>query len=637
MYDSTSDRARATAAAAQLLVNLANRAVEGPSPTEAALRESTLPLLALDWTREVCLSVGTHKLNLLLRRLRSANFDKVAYESLKRHLRLSWGDTSQILPAQWESWRQILIRFNLFEATDFQNWLAIIAKLATRHWDSPHVFRLVSLSELDTLAEDDFSKDKLVILWYTLKSMVELDAPRSIPNFNGARLDIDSLVRELKKGKLELTSYFIQHRDFLIRTGLGPGFLSGGPGRRIDTLRRRGFPPEQLDSFLRLGSQINVLSKISKSFAPVASGISTYLSFCDLRGLPRFPPTETQVIDWSALFKPGRTFMLYLAHLRTACEFFAVPTLWASEAVSARARGLKKAHVDVLKFPNFVTRDLLINAIELDGFSNPFVRVMYVSFTFLLRVPSEALRLVMAGPHTEMIKKSPQKHRGIIGVRKIDGIDKLIIKFIERKNKDRTTSLIRRCTCGPDEPTPHILCPVHAWWPWASRGKLEDEPLFPQLQFGDFNEKLRAFFVRMGVPDATLYTSKCFRRGGAMAAHKHGSGLASILRAGAWSSGAFRLYLDLSKDESEDMASILLGSGVTPPVTEGVNSQVVGPPDVGASASSTDPNFLPRWKWRANKRLSPDSLLRYSNEKEHPSSDTEDSSSLSRSSTCSDD
>ena len=181
MYDSSGGKARATALAAKILLGLANKTAADPSPSVTALRDSSIPLLALDWAREVCLSVGTHKLNLLLRRLRNANFDRVAYESLRRHLRLSWGDSSQILPAQWESWRQILIRFNLFEATDFQNWVAVIAKLATRQWDSPPVLRQVSLGELDTLADDDFSKDKLVILWYTLKSMEELDTPRVAP------------------------------------------------------------------------------------------------------------------------------------------------------------------------------------------------------------------------------------------------------------------------------------------------------------------------------------------------------------------------------------------------------------------------------------------------------------------------
>ena len=71
------------------------------------------------------------------------------------------------------------------------------------------------------------------------------------------------------------------------------------------------------------------------------------------------------------------------------------------------------------------------------------------------------------------------------------------------------------------------------------------------------NTQLRKGLTEIGVREAQRFSSRCFRRGAAQALQEQGSPLGEILRAGGWSSGAYRAYLSLNKSEGASMERVL--------------------------------------------------------------------------------
>ena len=131
------------------------------------------------------------------------------------------------------------------------------------------------------------------------------------------------------------------------------------PRERIRTLARLDVEPTKIEEFLRSGAKINILRNVASSLRSVSSGINSYAAFCSLTKKPIFPPTEDTVLMWGSTFKPGRTFLNYLSHLRKGC-FLAESTVdWHTVAAKEVAKGLKVGQFIPFKFPNFLyTQDL---------------------------------------------------------------------------------------------------------------------------------------------------------------------------------------------------------------------------------------------------------------------------------------
>ena len=64
--------------------------------------------------------------------------------------------------------------------------------------------------------------------------------------------------------------------------------------------------------------KLNVIRSVKGPHRSVAAGISTYIRFCKMTNNRPFPPSTGIIRKWSATFNPGKTFGLYINHVRKA-------------------------------------------------------------------------------------------------------------------------------------------------------------------------------------------------------------------------------------------------------------------------------------------------------------------------------
>ena len=92
-----------------------------------------------------------------------------------------------------------------------------------------------------------------------------------------------------------------------------------------------------------------------------------------------------------ALFRPGRTFAQYIAHVMKAAILIRRPTDWLAPSVRSVPRGLRNAQNLSFKFQNYLMADDLLRLLHVSNLSTEFGQAAFFSFLFLLRVPSETL------------------------------------------------------------------------------------------------------------------------------------------------------------------------------------------------------------------------------------------------------
>ena len=155
------------------------------------------------------------------------------------------------------------------------------------------------------------------------------------------------------------------------------------------------------------------------------------------------------------------------------------------------------------------------------------------AYTWLLRLPSEALPLCVGSPDTQ-----DAGHKQTLVWREGDVV---CLRLLRRKNRPQGSGTMRRlCTCVGNKHT----CVVHMLWdqflglmpigtvPW--HGISASEALL----------RLRRVLQHLRVPNAKSYRTQDLRRGHAEDMRQSGSPLSDILKAGQWKSSAFLKYLD---------------------------------------------------------------------------------------------
>ena len=109
-----------------------------------------------------------------------------------------------------------------------------------------------------------------------------------------------------------------------------------------------------------------------------------------------FPPSPDTVLRWATLFSHGETFAQYLDHLAKAYQLMNLPNTWLTLMVRAASKGLGNAQRVSFRFGNFIQRELFLRLIRFGTLSTEVGRLFYISYLFLLRVPSEGLPVCRA-------------------------------------------------------------------------------------------------------------------------------------------------------------------------------------------------------------------------------------------------
>ena len=313
----------------------------------------------------------------------------------------------------------------------------------------------------------------------------------------------------------------------------------------------------QLESLCENAKDLNILRQVRYSLPAVAAGIERYARFCDLLKKPYFPPTEDTVLKWSAVFKPGKAFSLYVSRLLKACQLLCCDTSWNTQAVRGAAAGLKNDQVVNFKPRTFISSLQLRTLLGADWYLREIQAIAFLSFLFLLRMGSEALPVIRADWGHELTKRTPQVEKSVLGVVREDDEWLLRLKLNRRKNLREGAILKRTCSCDPCKQQPDFLCPLHTFWKHAKSNVERGARLFPSLTKGSLNRSLRVWLKEKGFADYATCSTHALRRGGADEVLKSDGDLATLLKAGGWSSAAFRAYISTEAKEDEAMNSAM--------------------------------------------------------------------------------
>ena len=202
----------------------------------------------------------------------------------------------------------------------------------------------------------------------------------------------------------------------------------------------------------------------------MAAALNALGCFCDFLRVCHFPVCPARAVQFAAICREGSTYKMYLAHLKSACEFLGKPTLWASGPRVQRAKvGLLKAGL-LFKGPKHaVSGELIARVADVPGVWIPERFFVVFSWVFMLRACSEASPLRRASSDAEMDAFTPLP-TGVDGVVGLSG-QTLIVRLRSRKNALFGDIIKRSCSCleklGVSAHVPPALCPVHVLWPWV--------------------------------------------------------------------------------------------------------------------------------------------------------------------------
>ena len=197
--------------------------------------------------------------------------------------------------------------------------------------------------------------------------------------------------------------------------------------------------------------------------------------------------------------------------------------------------------------------------IRTESWESEFACLSFVAFLFIPRLQSEALPLHSALEEERLLSSDPPSNAAVIGLRELNGQQRLILKLARRKNERGGYTATRPCFCRESALLPKHNFPIHFFWAAMLEVVPPGAPLLPRMGNKNINRILRAAFTLVGIPEKERYTSHFPRRGAANDILHSGPTLSGILRTGGWESNSFRAYLDIQRAEESSMRVALEG------------------------------------------------------------------------------
>jgi len=333
------------------------------------------------------------------------------------------------------------------------------------------------------------------------------------------------------------------------------------PMRALELLKQElGDDPAKRAKWRGDARVASIMGSCPGSRASFKSGVRHWLEFIEVTyGRPMcdkqaFPPTLGDVLAWANVFACSDTFSNYLTHLRGACHamgFEAPPT--RHPALSRAVVAILKRELFKARQKRFINRTMMANMVA--GVRNGREELHYamlwlLAYTFLLRLPSEALPTCKGAPTNEsLVQQQTLIWR--------EG-DCVCLRLRRRKNmRQGSGTLKRKCTCR-DAATDfnRDTCVVHSLWDRFFDKMPEGSQPWRKTTANMARDRLRAVLAKLEVAEPGTYATQDFRRGHAEDLRKSGAPLSEILKAGQWRSAAFMSYLDT--DELNKAMSVFL-------------------------------------------------------------------------------
>ena len=591
------DRIEAHALAGRILLSNLIRSLNDSSSTSTSLAQAAKPFFAIQFGRDMfkVMEGDAYRFSVSLTRLRRSALPGDLYKALIIHVKDFLTDDSAAIPYVFEEWRRLLVRSDLGADLEFSDWIPILNNFAAYGIRNPSDVALSDRADIALLTSDPLTAPSIWKLW-RLSAMTAEQSDGFVSKHNLAFCsNASSLAASFRHKSIDSTVFAQNHRAARSELELDSAYDNAGPAARIRLLRASRASPDVLTSFLNTGAQINTLRQVQGSLRCVSAGVQCWASFCDLVGAPYFPPTSSLILRWSTIFKPGRTFGGYVAHLAKACQLLNIAPSWYNSSVRGVIHGLENAQDVSFKFENYIGKRLFRLILAHETLSSEFGRLCFLAYVFILRLPSEALPAVRASPEDDLIKRSPLSAglHSLIGMRFLpDDSERVVLKLRSRKATRGGAILMRPCFCDADDLGGKGICPVHDFWPAVISRSLWGEPLFPSLRTRNINRILKGMLRSMGVDESERYSTHAFRRGASMELKNSGSNLAQILKTVGWNSAAFRAYLSFVEDEEVNIRSILVNHDAFESSDEEENSSDSLSP-MSETSSGTDTDDIP--------------------------------------------
>ena len=378
--------------------------------------------------------MGTTRRNQALQALRNLNSPLRKFREIAGSLKKGIREIQEQIPSYWPLWAPIFRKFKFQVLLGWGDLIMITRPLETFDVLTPLELVAHTKASIAKLADKVAEPPGVESVWMAVKCFAG-DA-----GWGGRHISMRShnnameLITELRS-KLQEDAPIAKRRTALLRgLGLPANFESLTPLAKTNALATCGAPEHLISEFLDTSDRINILRSVQGSLRSVASGVNSYLRFCNLLSIPPFPVSTACASRWSACFNPGETYAQYTCRIRKACILLQHSTGWFTEEIKTIYRGLRNAQGRSFASPNFLMSGGLLEIITYEGQFAPMAAVAYLSYLFPLRVPSEAIRLEKADRFDKLLTFEPQQAKSLIGVETLRQTPVLAIKFRFRKD-----------------------------------------------------------------------------------------------------------------------------------------------------------------------------------------------------------
>ena len=357
------------------------------------IREALGPLLTFEWDTSVLRISGTKGVNDFLKLLRNSILPRKDYEVLASMVKGSMREVMERIPPHWDVWAGCIRKYRVHTHVSWDDLIETVSALRTHDIDTPWDLAGVPKPRIESLALMNKKTERLHILWQAAKCFIEENKPPGSDNRVYSDNDALDVVKSIRAEIIDNTPCAIEDRRLRGLLDLPPNFDRLTPMGKTNALALCGAPKHLLEEFMDNRAKLNLLRSVKGSLRSVASGIANYLRYCNTNNYRPFPPSTGTVRKWSSTFNPGKTYGLYVNHVRKAAILLNCDDNWITHEVRLIAKGLKNEQDKSFAFPNFIHSVDLFKIIEHEGMLSTFGMLAYLSYLF---PPQSTLRDVAA-------------------------------------------------------------------------------------------------------------------------------------------------------------------------------------------------------------------------------------------------
>ena len=247
--------------------------------------EAVLALMAIGWTPALVKAVGFKILNDILKYVRQDVLDGPTYRLFADMIVHASDEQIPREHTQWRIWRQLIIRFHLFEISDIKAWAAPISRFRSRGIRSPLCLQRIPYAELIAADWELPHPDMIIWIWQAARrdsAPCHFERPHAEitpPD------DFQTLIRTLRTDHVADTGIGLEYASLGREFGLAPNFEALSMANKVRFLHELSIEPTRILKFLDLGARRNTLRAFSGPLRSAASGMQSYLNFCTFQHL----------------------------------------------------------------------------------------------------------------------------------------------------------------------------------------------------------------------------------------------------------------------------------------------------------------------------------------------------------------